>query len=124
GGEPVTTGRLRQGAGARAVAGDTAGDAQLLQRDVTAVVREHHGQRGGAALDGLHLEHGRRTDGAGARLGHLAGGRGGTAPAAGLTRRGHGSSQSTGRRSASRTEAEARVIDVSRNGGPSAEDQA
>ena len=61
--QAVTAGRLQHVAGARAVAGDAAGDAQLLQRHVAAVVAEHHGQRGGAALHGLHLEHGGGADG-------------------------------------------------------------
>ncbi len=121
--QAVTAGRLQQVAGARAVTGDTAGDAQLLQRDVLAVVAEHHRQGGGAALHGLHLEHGGRADRLGLALGHLAFRRGGAAPAPGLLRgRAHGSSQSTGRWSASRIDPVASVMEVSLYGGPSADD--
>ncbi|CAM5662774.1 hypothetical protein SVIOM74S_09869 [Streptomyces violarus] len=121
--QAVTAGGLEEVAGARAVAGDAAGDAQLLQRDVLAVVAEHHREGGGAALHGLHLEHGGRADGLRPGLGHLALGRGGAAPAPGVRcGRGHGSSQSTGRWSASRIDPEASVMEFSLNGGPSAED--
>ena len=43
-----------------AVARDAAGDAELLQRDPGAMVGENHGQRRGPALDGFHLQDGRR----------------------------------------------------------------
>ena len=47
-------------AGLAAVARDAAGNAKLLQRNPRAVMREHHRQRGRAALDGFHLQDGRR----------------------------------------------------------------
>ena len=81
GGEAVTPRRLQQVAGPRAVARDTAGDAQLLQRDVPSVVAEHHRERGGAALHGLHLEDGGCTDGLDPALGDRAFGRRGAAAA-------------------------------------------
>ncbi len=120
--QTVTAGRLQQVACTRAVPGDTARDAQLLQRDVLAVVAEDHRQGGGAALHGLHLEDGGCADGLRLPLGHRALRRGGATAAPRVLRGAHGSSQSTGRSSARRSEASARVMEVREKGGPSADD--
>ncbi len=145
--QSVAAGGLEQVAGARAVTGDAAGDAQLLQRDVLAVVGEHHGERGGAALQGLHLKdrggaHRLALGGLGgrrdvpARAAAAAGrGLGAVPPAPGrrqlLLRRGrgvvwcgHGSSQSIGCCAARCTEPPARVMESTAYGGPSEFDQA
>jgi hypothetical protein len=56
GDKPVPAGGGEHRGGLGAVAGHTAGHPQLLQRYEPPVVPEHHGQRGGATLDSLHLD--------------------------------------------------------------------
>jgi hypothetical protein len=57
--EAVLARRLEDVVGLRAVAADAALGATLLERHDAAVVAEHHAERRRAALDRLHLEHGR-----------------------------------------------------------------
>ncbi len=134
--EPVTAGGLEEVAGAGAVPGHPTGDAQLLQGHEAAEVAEHHGQRGGAALHRLHLQHGGRAYGTGraalgdgrtaapAPAGRDPGGRGpGAGPVrGGVLRHGHGSSQSTGRCAARWTAPVTGVVESTGYGGPPAED--
>ncbi len=143
--QPVPAGGLEEVAGAGAVPGDPAGDAQFFEGDEAAVVAEHHGQGGGAALHRLHLQHGGGAYGAGRTapgrgrgracgcaasaapgLGAVAAASGGRELGLPLPRSGpwggHGSIQSTGRWAARRTAPVTGVRESTAYGGPSAED--
>ena len=59
--QTVCTRRLDDVARLAAVATDAAGDAQLLDGDIAAIITQDDCQGGGAALDGFHLQNGWRV---------------------------------------------------------------
>ena len=113
--QPVPAGRAHHGRGVGAVARDPAVHAQHLQRHPPAVVGEDHPEAGRAALDGLHLQHGRRAPAPGALQvgGELAFGTHGPAAS-----RNHGRASAIGASLATRISTDASVPAVSAISSP------